>query len=320
MEKIMNRKQIYFIANGFQALDLFGPLESFMQTNALVDNAYTAQLLGIKKGIIKTDYGQQIQTELGLSCDFEINDLIICGGRGMRELQLSIKELELLRQIANKANRVFSICTGAFVLAKLYPEESLILTTHWRYCQSLQQQNKHVNVDPEPLFIQQENIWSSAGVLSGVDLALAVIKQDHGNTIAAQVAKELVIYVQRSGHQSQYSDMLKLQSGESAKLAPLLDWLKENVNNAINVAQMANKIHLSERQLTRLFKQHLNSTPSNYFRELKLNYARDLLSTETISMQNVATKIGFNSYDSFRRAFYKQFGVSPSTYLKGSLA
>ena len=175
-------------------------------------------------------------------------------------------------------------------------------------------------MDPEPLFIQQENIWSSAGVLSGVDLALAVIKQDHGNTIAAQVAKELVIYVQRSGHQSQYSDMLKLQSGESAKLAPLLDWLKENVNNAINVAQMANKIHLSERQLTRLFKQHLNSTPSNYFRELKLNYARDLLSTETISMQNVATKIGFNSYDSFRRAFYKQFGVSPSTYLKGSLA
>ena len=313
----MTIHQVFFIANGFQALDLFGPLEAFMETNAFVSNAYEPKLLGVKKGSVKTAYGQSVRADLCLDDQFEVDDFIICGGTGMRMLSLSLKELEQLRKIANKANRIFSICTGSFILAQLFPEQPLTMTSHWRHCNELARRNPNIEVQSEPLFVRCGNKWSSAGILSGVDLALAIIRQDHGNTIASKVARELVVYVQRSGSQNQYSDMLQSQSGESLRLSPLLDWLTQNVHKTINVSQMADFVNMSERQLTRLFKTHLNYTPSSYFKKLKLNYARDLLGNENISVERVAHRIGFNSYDSFRRAFYKQFSVSPTTYTKG---
>lgn len=314
----MTTQQIYFIADGFQALDLFGPQEAFMETNFSVPNAYQSKLLSIEAGSVHTAYGHTVKAEIGLTDDFHVDDLILCGGSGMRQLTLSVKQLTQLRAIANKATRVISICTGAFILAQLYPNDALKLTTHWRHCQRLAQRFPNAEVDSAPLFIRSGNKWSSAGVLSGVDLALAIIRLDHGNTIAAQVARELVVYVQRSGSQHQFSEMLRSQSGESLKLSPLLDWLTEQVDRAVSVAEMADQASVSERQLTRLFKQHLNYTPSAYFRQLKLNYARDLLSNENISMENVAIKVGFTSYDSFRRAFVNQFSISPAVYAQQS--
>ncbi|WP_417441190.1 GlxA family transcriptional regulator [Idiomarina sp.] len=313
----MTVHQVFFIANGFQALDLFGPLDAFMETNSFVPNAYKASLLGLQKGTVKTVYGQQMEADLCLDDEFELDDLVICGGNGMRTLSLSVKQLEQLRKIASKAKRVFSICTGAFILAQLFPERTLTMTSHWRHCNDLARRNPEIDIQSEPLFVNSGHVWSSAGVLSGVDLALAIIRQDHGNAIAAKVAKELVVYVQRAGSQNQYSDMLQLQSGESLKLSPLLDWLAKNVDRPIRVSDMASFINLSERQITRIFKEHLNCTPSSFFKKLKLNYARDLLGNENISVEQVAYRIGFNSYDSFRRAFYRQFSVSPSTFTKG---
>ncbi|RUO33835.1 GlxA family transcriptional regulator [Aliidiomarina soli] len=313
----MTVHQVFFIANGFQALDLFGPLDAFMETNTFVPNAYKASLLGLQKGTVKTVYGQQLQADLCLDDEFELDDLIICGGNGMRTLPVSVKQLAQLREVAVKAKRVFSICTGAFVLAKLFPDRPLTVTSHWRHCDDLARRSPGIDVQTEPLFVNSGNIWSSAGVLSGVDLALAIIRQDHGNAVAAKVAKELVVYVQRAGSQNQFSDMLQLQSGESFKLSPLLDWLAQHVDRPVSVSDMASFINLSERQVTRIFKQHLNCTPSAFFKQLKLNYARDLLGSENISVKHVAHRIGFNSYDSFRRAFYRQFSVSPSTFTKG---
>ncbi|ALO44072.1 GlxA family transcriptional regulator [Pseudoalteromonas phenolica] len=316
----MTVKQVYFIADGFQALDLFGPLEAFMETNNFQANAYQCKLLGISKGAVHTAYGQSVSVDYCLQGEFEFDDLIICGGTGMRTLQLSIKELNALSNIAKKAKRVFSICTGAFILAKLFDDKAFTITTHWRHCDSLAMQNPNKTVTPEPLFIRDENIWSSAGVLSGVDLALAIIREDYGNSMAAKVAKDLVVYLQRAGSQQQYSDILELQSGESLKLSPLIDWLSTQLDKSVTVTRMAEFCNLSERQLTRLFKQHLNCTPSHYFRVLKLNHARDLLCEENISLQLISQKLGFNNYDSFRRAFIKQFGLSPSQYAKGTHA
>lgn len=313
----MTKHQIYFIADGFQALDLFGPLDAFMEANTFVSNAYRSQLLSLRKGNVNTSHGQRLEADLCLSDDFVLDDLIICGGAGMRTLSLSAKELMLLKGIAQRAERVFSICTGSFILAQLFPEQALTLTSHWRHCQTLAKSFPSMEVQSEPLYIQSGNKWSSAGILSGVDLALAIIRQDHGNTIAASVAKELVVYVQRAGSQHQYSDMLQVQSAESLKLSPLMDWLMSRIDRSVTVGEMADVVSLSERQLTRLFKQHLNCTPSLYFQTLKLNYARDLLSEENISVEQVAFRVGFNSYDSFRRAFYRQFSISPTTFMKG---
>lgn len=316
----MTIKQVYFIADGFQALDLFGPLDAFMETNSIQANAYQCKLLGISKQPVQTAYGQSLSVDYCLSDEFEYDDLIICGGTGMRTLQLTTKQLNALSDIAKKAKRVFSICTGAFILAKLFDDKALTITTHWRHCESLAKQNPNKTVTPDPLFIRDENIWSSAGVLSGVDLALAIIREDYGNSMAAKVAKDLVVYLQRAGSQQQYSDILELQSGESLKLSPLIDWLSTQLDKSVTVTRMAEFCSLSERQLTRLFKQHLNCTPSHYFRVLKLNHARDLLCEENISLQFISQKLGFNNYDSFRRAFIKQFGLSPSQYAKGTHA
>lgn len=313
----MTIKQLFFIADGFQALDLFGPLDAFMETNTFVSKAYTAKLLGLHDSAIKTSNGQQLLPDISISDSLTCDDLIICGGTGMRTLSLSTIQIQQLRKIANGANRVISICTGAFVLAKLFPHEDMTMTSHWRHCSELSIQHPAKEICSEPLFVKSGNKWSSAGVLSGVDLALAIIREDYGNSIAVKVAKELVVYIQRSGSQNQFSDILQTQSEESLKLSPLLDWLSARVNDQITVGQMAEQISLSERQLTRLFKLHLNCTPSLYFKKMKLNFARDLLGEENLSIEQVSRRVGFNSYDSFRRAFYRQFSVSPTTFLKG---
>lgn len=310
----MTKKIGFFIADGFQALDLFGPLDAFMEVNSFIGDAYTCCLIGLDTDPVKTVYGQS----LAVDCDIyqlpQIDYLVICGGTGMRKLELSAKQINALRLIAGNASKVMSVCTGAFVLAKVFPEQSHRVTTHWRHCQQLSLQAVNYQVEKDPLFIESEFVWSSAGVLSGVDLALEIIRQDQGNTIAASVAKELVVYLQRRGSQSQYSDLLQVQSSDSMRLNPLLEWLAENYQKSITVTDMADKIALSERQLTRLFKQHLNSTPGHYLNQLRLNQARDLITCKSLRLERVALLMGFTSYDSFRRAFHNQFGVSPSYF------
>lgn len=310
----MTTKLAFFIADGFQALDLFGPLDAFMETNNFVSNAYKSCLLGLQQSTITTAYGQSLLADYALGGAPDIDYLIICGGSGMRTLSLAELQRQQLRAIADKARRVLSICTGAFITARLYSDTALILTTHWRHCQQLQQQAPHCVVEATPLFIQSGKVWSSAGVLSGVDLALEIIRQDHGATVAASVAKELVMYLQRRGGQSQYSEALQVQSGESLRLASLLEWLLQNLAQPVTVTQMAEHVAVSSRQLSRLFKLHLHTTPKKYLNQLRLNHARDLLCQENLNLDHVASKVGFSSYDSFRRAFYSQFGISPSFY------
>lgn len=312
----MTQKLTFFIADGFQALDLFGPLDAFMETNTLVQNAYQTQLLSLYPGLIATAYGQQVHAEAGLNDNVRCDTLILCGGVGMRTLKLTVQQATQLRAIADNASRVISICTGSFLLPQIYPEKSLTITTHWRHCQQLAEQFPQCHVKLDPLFINDGTVWSSAGVLSGVDLALALIGEDFGKAMAAKVAKELVVYLQRSGQQTQYSDLLAIQTGESQRLSTLIEWLPSQLHHTTTVAQMAEKACLSERQLTRLFKSHLGSSPSQYVRKLRLERARDLLSQSQASLTNVATKVGFNNYDSFRRAFSQYFGVSPSVFVQ----
>jgi len=313
----MTRRLLFFVADGFQALDLFGPLDAFMETNSFVANAYDSKILGLTKSKVSTSHGQLIYPDVSLDNEFTFDDLIICGGAGMRTLRLSVRQLKQLQSLAKSAKRVMSICTGAFVLAKLFPNKDLAMTSHRRYCTELSLKNPDISVFSEPLYVKSGNKWTSAGVLSGVDLALAIIREDHGNAIAVKVAKELVVYVQRSGSQNQFSDILQVQSAESLRLSPLIDRLNQQIDKTISVNEMANYIGLSERQVSRLFKLHLDCTPSHFFKKLKLNYARDLLGRENISVEQVSRKVGFNSYDSFRRAFVRHFSLSPTAFSRG---
>ena len=312
----MSKQLVFFIADGFQALDLFGPIDCYAQANELHPHAYNMKIVSFQAGPVRSAAGPIVLAEAALADCNHVDYLVICGGVGMRKLVLEHQQLHLLRALAAQAEKVVSICTGAFVLAKLFPAQAVILTTHWRHCDELAKAAPNCQVRGNALYIKDGRIWSSAGVLAGVDLTLEIIRQDHGNSTATSVAKELVVYLQRKGDQPQFSELLQAQTGDSLRLVPLLEWLLANLDKEIRVQDMAEKVAVSERQLTRLCQVHLGASPSQYLRELRLNCAKDLLSSASVPLEKIAQTTGFSCYDSFRRAFAKHFGQSPSFFLQ----
>ncbi|MBU2427944.1 MAG: helix-turn-helix domain-containing protein [Gammaproteobacteria bacterium] len=314
----MTKQLVFFIADGFQSLDLFGPIDCYAQANDFHPNSYRIKIISLLAGPVRSAAGQSVLADEALADCQHADYLIICGGIGMRQLVLSHQQLTLLRTLASQAEKVLSICTGAFILAKLFPAKPLILTTHWRHCDVLAKAAPHCQIRGKALYVADGHIWSSAGVLAGVDLTLEIIRQDLGNATATGVAKELVVYLQRRGEQLQFSELLQTQTGDSLRLVPLLEWLLANLDKDIRVQDMAEKVSVSERQLTRLCQVHLGVSPSQYLRELRLNCAKDLISSASLPLDKIAQVTGFSSYDSFRRAFAKHFGQSPSFFLQNT--
>lgn len=306
----------FFISDGFQPLDLYGPLDTFDEVNSIETKRYSSQIVSFTAGPVKSFNGHTTQAEKSISDVTGVDYLVICGGSGMRQLRLSLAQKQALRKVADSAKKVISICTGAFVLAQIYDDQPLTLTTHWKHCQELAQRSPHVTVLAEPLYINRDRIWSSAGVLSGVDLALAIIRLDCSNTTAASVAKQLVMYLQRKGNQNQYSDQLHLQSSQSLRLAPLIEWIKDNIHKPISVQAMAEQAFMSPRQLTRLFKQQLSHTPAQFLNQLRVSLAKDMLSDDNRTLHQLAANVGFKNYDSFRRSFERHYSVAPSKFHK----
>lgn len=311
----MSKQLAFFITDSFQPLDLFGPLDAFEEVNNILAHSYRCRIISFEKGPVNSAAGHAVLADSAVGDVESVDYLIICGGRGVRTLNMNGQQKSALRTLADKAQSVMSICTGAFLLAALYDEQALTLTTHWRHCRELQQRCKNVTVLSDPLYVNSQRFWSSAGVLSGVDLALAVIRQDVGNTVAAKVAKQLVVYLQRKGSQNQFSELLEVQSAASLRLAPLIEWLTDNLDKSLSVADMAAFVAVSERHLCRLFKQHLNQTPAHYLNLLRLSQAQSLLQQDNRNLQQIARTVGFANYDSFRRAFERHFGVPPSRSL-----
>lgn len=312
----MTKQLVFFIADGFQSLDLFGPIDCYSQANELHPQAYKIKVISFQTGPVRSAAGPMVYAEEALADCRHADYLIICGGAGMRKLAFDHQRLNLLQVLASQAEKVLSICTGAFILVKLFPTQPLILTTHWRHCGELAKTAPNCQIREKALYVADGRIWSSAGVLAGVDLTLEIIRQDLGNTAATSVAKELMVYMQRRGEQSQFSELLQAQTGDSLRLVPLLEWLLTNLDKDIRVQDMAEKVSVSERQLTRLCQMHLGVSPSQYLRELRLNCAKDLISSASFPLEKISQVTGFSSYDSFRRSFAKHFGKSPSFYLQ----
>ncbi|MGJ8678934.1 GlxA family transcriptional regulator [Paraglaciecola sp.] len=310
----MTIRVAFFIADGFQPLDLFGPLDTFTEANTFLKDSYQCDIVSFESGLIKSANGHSVMADFSVVNVPEPDYLVICGGSGMRTLKLTTKQFIDLKQLANVAKRIVSICTGTFILAQLFPNTPLTVTTHWRHCAQLSEQYPQCDVLPDPLYICHKHIYSSAGILSGVDLSLELVRQDLGNTLAASVAKELVVYLQRKGSQKQFSDLLKTQSSDSLRLNPVIEWMLDNLQQPISVTDIAQKLCVSERQVSRLFKQHVNLSPAQYLTQLRMFQARDLISHENRSLQEVSRLVGFANYESFRRAFERYFGLSPSTY------
>lgn len=301
-----------------QLLDLVGPLEAFLGANSFVNGKqYETFIIAeqspfISESKIKIIADYTLDNALG---DIpRIDTLVIPGGVGSRVQETAEPISKWIDRHFEQIERVVSVCTGMFFVANNPYLTNKSVVTHWAHSEFLQSEYPNLKVDHERLFIQQGKFYSAAGILSGIDLALNLIESDHGVDVAASVAKYLVTYLKRMGHQSQFSEPLKFQSNNNTHLERVNRWLNSHPTEMVTVAKLAEKAHLSERHLNRLIKQHYRMNAAKYIEHSKLEQAKIFLTKANTAIDAVADQVGFASSDAFRRSFKRKYGITPSSY------
>jgi transcriptional regulator GlxA family with amidase domain len=298
-----------------QMLDIAGPLEVFSIAGYLdAEAAYPAELVTAGGGLTRTSSGFRFATERIEECVGPIDTLVVAGGRGKFDAAEDEHLLEEVRRLAACSRRVTSVCTGAFVLAAAGLLDGRRVTSHWRWCPQLAASYPAVRVDADAIYVRDDPVWTSAGITAGIDLALALVADDHGTRLAAAVARELVVYLRRAGGQTQFSAPLAAQVAEREPLRDLLDWILQNPDADLSVAALARRMHLSDRQLSRVFKSELGITPADHVEVVRVEAARRLLETTTAPVEQVARLAGFGTTETMQRTFRRRLGTTPTTY------
>ena len=205
-------------------------------------------------------------------------------------------------------------CTGIYGLAATGLLDGRRVTTHWRFAADVAKRFPKLKMEPNALFVKDAPFYSSAGITAGIDLALALIEEDFGSKIALSVAREMVVYLKRSGGQEQYSEPLRFQVEHQDRLGEVACWLSANLSDDLSVEHLAQRACLSPRHFSRRFKQTFLTTPADFVEKARLDEARKRLAGAGRSLSQVADSVGFDSADAFRRAFTRRFGVTPGAY------
>jgi transcriptional regulator GlxA family with amidase domain len=206
------------------------------------------------------------------------------------------------------------VCTGAFVLAEAGLLDGKRAATHWQSCARFAERYPKVAVDPDPIFVRQGRVYTSAGVTAGMDLALALVEEDHGHQIAREVARELVLFLKRPGGQSQFSAQLQTQFSDRAPLAELQAWIADHLAADLSVAALAHRVAMSPRNFARVFALSIGRTPARFVEQVRVEAARRRLEESRASVDEIAEKCGFGTRESMRRSFQRLLRVSPAAY------
>jgi transcriptional regulator GlxA family with amidase domain len=304
-----------------QTLDVTGPFEVFAAASEWLarerpgEPAYAPEILALRAGPVRMSSGLELVATRALRDAREpIDTLVVAGGQGT---PVALRERELVAWIAAaapRARRVCSVCTGTFLLAEAGLLEGRRVTTHWNSCEPLARRYPGVTVDPDPIFVRDGNVWTSAGVTAGMDLALALVEEDHGRDCALAVARRLVLFLKRPGGQSQFSAELAHQMAEREPLRELQSWMHEHVGDDLSVPVLARRAGMSPRNFARVFTREVGMTPARYVEALRVEAARRRLEESRGGVAGVASACGFGSEESMRRAFLRSLRVSPSEY------
>jgi transcriptional regulator GlxA family with amidase domain len=222
--------------------------------------------------------------------------------------------VDWVARASGRARRTVSICTGTFLLAQAGLLDDRPAVTHWAYCAELQRRFEGVRVDPDPVFINDGDVWTSAGSTAGIDLSLALVEQDLGPRVAVATARRLVMFLKRPGGQSQFSRVLSAQQATRHELRDLQGWIAGNLEDDLSIPVLAERASMSERSFTRAFVREVGQSPAAYVEGLRIERARALLEDGARSLDAVAQAVGFASQEVMRRAFQRRLGVSPSAY------
>jgi transcriptional regulator GlxA family with amidase domain len=310
------QQRIAFVAyDGITALDLIGPHEVFGTANTLAqDELYTPVIVGPTGCPIVSDTGIKFQPSVSFATSGEFDTIVTPGGPGLREPSTNNQVSEWLEERAPQTRRMVSVCTGLYGLAATGLLDGRTAATHWRWAGDAARRFPNIILDPTVLFVEDPPFYTSAGVTAGIDLALALVEQDHGPILALDVARELVIYLKRPGGQPQFSESLKFQSSAVNRFSELAAWLPDHLKEDLSVDTLAERVNMGGRHFARVFTATFGTSPGRYVEAVRLDTGRDRLTTSDRTVDAVARSVGFASADVFRRAFERRFGVSPTTY------
>lgn len=305
-----------------QILDVVGPLEVFSRAARLVSDEgrrgplpYSVEILARTRGPVVTSSGLAVVASRSFrTVRAGIDTLFVAGGRGVEAAVRDEALIEWLRAMSRRVRRMASVCTGAFLLAEAGLLDGKRAATHWGSCSRLAEHYPDVTVDPDPIFVQQGRFFTSAGVTAGMDLALALVEQDHGSEVARQVARQLVLFLKRPGGQSQFSAQLKTQLSDREPLAELQAWMADHLDADLSVAALARRASMSPRNFARVFAQSVGLTPARYVDTLRVEAARRRLEESGVGVDEIAQRCGFGTRESMRRAFQRTMRISPSDY------
>lgn len=297
-----------------QLLDLVGPLEAFTTANNLVSGLKYRCFIVSEKPSFTSESHISVLSDFQFDNAPTIDTLFIPGGIGARLPEIATKSRDWIDQHFDDIPRIVTVCTGLFMLADHPFLENKEVVTHWAFAEQLQKQYPLLKVNHDRLFVRQGKFHSAAGILSGIDLALNLIEADHGVDTATQVAKYLVTYLKRSGHQSQFSEPLKFQSSNNSHIEQVNRWLTKNHAVHVTVSVLADAVHISERHLNRLIKSHFHMSAGKYIEHVKLEQSKIYLSKHETPIEVAADKVGYTSSDAFRRSFKRKYGITPHSY------
>jgi transcriptional regulator GlxA family with amidase domain len=302
-----------------ELLDLAGPWSVFGQANSVLDrNAYELTLVSAAKSKIRTRHGLTL-SEAQLLFDLRDAELphtfIVAGGS--RQLPLTSEERTICQWLQSqhgRLSRVVSVCSGALLLAHAGLLDGRRATTHWKFLAEMQRRYPKVRVQSEGIFVRDGKFWTSAGVTAGIDLALALVEEDHGHRTAMAVAKNLLLYLRRPGHQAQFSDPLQLQEQETHKLRDVVSTIQARLGDEISVESLAESLDVSPRTLTRVCREELGESPAALIRRVRLAEAKRLLSETALPLKTISVRIGGADPSTLWRMFTKHLGVTPTEY------
>ena len=300
-----------------QLLDVSGPLQVFSTANDIVRESgaappYAPRVVA-QGGEIVASAGLGIATGRLPPVDAALDTLVIAGGEGVQAAAADPALVDWIRRRANSARRVASVCTGAFLLAATGLLDGRRAATHWSLCDELAREFPAIRVEPDPIFVRDGPVWTSAGVTAGIDLALALVEKDLGRTVALAVARYLVVFLKRPGGQAQFSTALSLQTAED-KFGALHDWISAHLADEMSLAILARQAGMSQRSFSRHYTEQTGLTPGRAVERLRVEAARQLLLEPRLPIKRISRRCGFGSEETMRRSFLRLLGASPQDY------
>ena len=301
-----------------QLLDVAGPLQVFASANDVAARSgeallYAPRVVSAATPVVTASAGLGLAAAALPSARTALDTLVVAGGPGVHAAAADAVVLDWVRVRATRARRVASVCTGAFLLAAAGLLDGRRAATHWMHCAELARRFPAVRVEPDPIFVRDGAIWTSAGVTAAIDLALALVEEDVGRSLALAVARHLVMFLKRPGGQAQFSAVLSLQGAED-RFGALHSWMAGRLTDDLSLPALARNVGMSERSFSRHYVEATGITPARAVERLRVEAARRLLSDTRLPVKRIAARCGFGSEETLRRSFVRLLAATPQDY------